>query len=89
MDERSSRKWLAKFLSSMASLHKNGFGFTIIQYFSSSKPIPRLPRTSGLYRLEVGNKLPTSPQDLASQRAPDPPIMAKLSQKQKKNQIKS
>jgi hypothetical protein len=49
----------------------------------------RLPITSGLYRLEVGNKLPTSPQDLASKRAPNPPIMVKISQNWMKNQIKS
>jgi hypothetical protein len=64
----------------MASLHKNGFGFTILQHFPVLNLPLRLPRTSGLYRLEVGNKLPTSPQDLASKRAPDPPIMAKISQ---------
>jgi hypothetical protein len=45
-------------------------------------------RTSGLYRLEVGNKLPTSPQDLASKRAQDPPKMAKISQNWLKNQLK-
>jgi hypothetical protein len=89
MDERSSQKWPAKLLSSMASLHKNGFGFTILQHFSSSEPVPRLPRTFGLYRLEFGNNLPTFPQDMASKRAQDPPIMAKISQKQLKNQIKS
>jgi hypothetical protein len=49
----------------------------------------RFPRTFGLYRLEVGNKLPTSPQDLASKRALDPPIMAKISQNWLKNQLKS
>jgi hypothetical protein len=73
----------------MASLHKNGFGFTILQHFPCSEPPLRLPRTSGLYRLEVGNKLPTSPQDLASKRAPNPPKMAKISQYQAKNQLKS
>jgi hypothetical protein len=35
--ERSSRNWPAKFLSSMASLHKNVFGFTILQHFSCSE----------------------------------------------------
>jgi hypothetical protein len=44
---------------------------------------------SGLYRLEVGNKLPTSPQDLASKRAPVPPIMSNVSQNWMKNQLKS
>jgi hypothetical protein len=72
----------------MASLHKNGFGFTILQHFPVLNLPLRLPRTSGLYRLEVGNKLPTSPQDLASKRAPDPPIMAKISQNWLKNQLK-
>jgi hypothetical protein len=33
--ERSSQNWLAKSPSSMASLHKNGFGFTILEHFSS------------------------------------------------------
>jgi hypothetical protein len=80
MDERSSQKWPTKLLSSMASLHKNGFGFTILQHFSSSEPPQWLSRTFDLYRLEIGNKLPTSPQDLASKRALYPPIMAKISQ---------
>jgi hypothetical protein len=48
--------------------------------FSYYEPPLRFSRTSILYRLEVGNKLPTSPQDLASKRAPDPPIMAKIPQ---------
>jgi hypothetical protein len=39
-----------------------------------------ISRTYGLYRLEFCNKLPTSPQDLASKRASDPPIMAKIPQ---------
>jgi hypothetical protein len=62
-----------------------------LQFFNISPVLNllRLPRTSGLYRLEVGNKLPTSPQDLASKRAPDPPIMAKISQNWLKNQLKS
>jgi hypothetical protein len=33
-DERSSQNWPAKFPSSMASLHKNGFGFQIPHHFS-------------------------------------------------------
>jgi hypothetical protein len=49
----------------------------------------RLPRTSGLYRFEVGNILPTSSQDLASKRAPDLPKMTKISQKQAKISIKN
>jgi hypothetical protein len=55
----------------MASLNKNGFGSTILQHF----PVLNLLMvsiTSGLYRLEVGNKLPTSPQYLASKWAQDP-----------------
>jgi hypothetical protein len=74
MDERSSQKWPTKVLSSMASLHKNGFGSTIHQHFSVLN-LPMSSRTFGLYRIEVGNKLPTSPQDLASKRAQDPPKM--------------
>jgi hypothetical protein len=35
-------------------------------------------RTSVLYRHEVGNKFPTSPQYLASKRALDPPKMAEI-----------
>jgi hypothetical protein len=48
-----------------------------------------MPRTSGLYRIEVGNNLPTYPQYLASKRAQDPPKMAKISQNWLKNQTKS
>jgi hypothetical protein len=33
MDERSSQKWTAKVLSSMDSLHKNGFDSTIHHHF--------------------------------------------------------
>jgi hypothetical protein len=73
----------------MDSLHQNGFGFTIIHHLSCSEPLLRLPRTSSLYSLEFGNKLPTSPQDLASKRAPDPPIMAKIPPNRLKNQLKS
>jgi hypothetical protein len=47
---------------------------------------PRLPRTSSLYGLEVGNKLPTSPQYLASKMDLDPPKMTKIHQYQAKNQ---
>jgi hypothetical protein len=75
MDERSSQKWPAKVLSSMASLHKNGFASTIHHHFPDLNLPFMASRTSGLYRLEVGNKLPTSPQDLASKRAQDPPKM--------------
>jgi hypothetical protein len=38
MVQRSLWNWPTKFLSSMVSLHKNVFGFTILQHFSSSKP---------------------------------------------------
>jgi hypothetical protein len=62
----------------MASLCKNDFGFTILQHFSSSEPILRIPRTYGLYRFEVGINLPNSSQYLASKSAPDPPIMDKI-----------
>ena len=43
-----------------------------LQFFNISPLMnpPRMLRTYGLYRLEVGNKLPTSPQDMASKRAP-------------------
>jgi hypothetical protein len=37
--ERSSQNWPAKFHSSMASLHKNGFGFQIPQHFSCFEPV--------------------------------------------------
>ena len=40
MDERSSQKWPTKVLSSMASLHKIGFGSTIIQH----KPVMNVPQ---------------------------------------------
>jgi hypothetical protein len=36
--ERSSQNLPAKFPSSMASLHKNGFGFKIPQHFSYYEP---------------------------------------------------
>jgi hypothetical protein len=68
-----------------ASLHKNDFGFTILQKISCSKPPFRLTRTYGLYRLEVGNKLPTFPQELASKRAPNAPKMAKIPSNKLKN----
>jgi hypothetical protein len=35
MDVRSSQKWPAKVRSSIASLHNNGFGSTILQHFSA------------------------------------------------------
>jgi hypothetical protein len=73
----------------MASLHKNGFGFSILKHFPDLNLPHRLPRTYGLYSLEFGNKLPISPQDLASKRASNPPIMAQISQYQAKNQLKS
>jgi hypothetical protein len=34
--KRSSRKWSPKLASSMASLHRNGLGFQIIQHFVAS-----------------------------------------------------
>jgi hypothetical protein len=43
-DERSSRKRPAKLISPMASLHKNGFGFTILQHLSSSKHVPQVSK---------------------------------------------
>jgi hypothetical protein len=69
------RKWPAKVLSSIASLHKNGSVFTILQHFLVLNLSLMASRTSGLYRIEVSNKFPTSPQDLASKRAHDPPKM--------------
>jgi hypothetical protein len=42
MDERSSQKWPTKVLSSMASLHKNGFGSTILQHFPVLNLLPWL-----------------------------------------------
>jgi hypothetical protein len=41
-DERSSQKWPAKVLSSMASLHKNGFASIILQHKPSLKYLPWL-----------------------------------------------
>jgi hypothetical protein len=38
-DERSSQKWPAKLLSSIASLHKNGFDCKIPQHLSFSEPV--------------------------------------------------
>jgi hypothetical protein len=70
----------------MASLHKNGFGSTILQHFPFLNLPPMASRTYGLYRLEVGNNLPTSPQDLASKRAQDPPKMDQNLPKLLKNQ---
>jgi hypothetical protein len=75
-DEQSSHKWLTKVLSSMASLHKNGLDSINLQH----KPVLNLlngSKNSGFYSLEVGNKLPTSPQDLASKRVQYPPILDK------------
>jgi len=47
---------------------------------SPSMNLLRMPRTSSSYRFEVGNYHPTSIQDLASKRDPDPLIMEKISQ---------
>ena len=41
-----------------------------------------MSKTSDLYRIWVGDPIPTSSQDLASNRAPDPPKMGKISQNQ-------
>jgi len=62
-------------LSSIASLHKNGFVFTILQHFIVLNLSLMASRTFGLYRIEVRNKLPTSPKDLDSKRAHDAPKM--------------
>jgi hypothetical protein len=59
----------------MASLHKNGFASKIHQHFPDLNLTPMASIASDLYRLEVGNKLPTSPQYLASKKAQDPPKM--------------
>ena len=47
-------------------------------YKSCSEPPPMVPRTSSFYRPEVGNHLPTSPQDMASKRAQYPPKKTKI-----------
>jgi hypothetical protein len=41
-NEWSSHKWPAKVLSSMTSLHKNGFGSTILQHFPVLNLLPWL-----------------------------------------------
>jgi hypothetical protein len=66
----------------MASLHKNGFGFQIPRHLSYSEPLFMLLRTPGLYIFGVFINLPTFSQDMASNRAPDPPILAKILRKQ-------
>jgi hypothetical protein len=59
-----------------------------MQHKPASEPPPWLQEASGLYRPEVGNHLPTSPQDLASKRAQDPPKMDKISKNLLKKSIK-
>jgi hypothetical protein len=54
--ERSSRNWPAKFPSSMASLHKNVFGFTILQHFSCSELVWTVKNLWFIYILIWGSK---------------------------------
>jgi len=64
----------------MASLNKKWLCLYNYSKFLLLCPPLRLIRTYGLYRLEIGNKIPNSPQDLASKEAPGPPKIAKISQ---------
>jgi hypothetical protein len=63
--------------SSTTSLHNNDFGLENLQHKPALNFLLMASRRPGLYRFEVGNHLPTSPQDLASKRAQYPPILAK------------
>jgi len=75
--EHSSWKWTPKFASSMAFLHKNGLSFRKSQH-SVVLNFCRLSKAFGLYRFWVEDPIPTSFQDLASNRAPDSPIIWKI-----------
>jgi hypothetical protein len=75
--EYSSRKWPAKVSSSTTPLHKNGFGFVLLQHNSTLTILMASNRPS-FYRSEVGYPSPTSSQNLGSKRAQYLPIMAKI-----------
>jgi hypothetical protein len=69
----------------MASLHENGISFQNIHHFLFLNPL-MLSKTSESYIFGVESHLPTSPQDMASKRAPDPPKMGKIHKNRANNQ---
>jgi hypothetical protein len=76
--EYSLRKWPPKFCSSTTPLHKNGFGFNLLQNNSSLNVPSMASNKLGLYRSEIGYHSPTSSQNLGSKRVQYLPIMAKI-----------